>query len=156
MRKLTFVTAVLFLFAIPAISQNFEPAPSVPQDKLEAFLKRYGTLERVTISDMQKKTFEAKAGKEYFTWFVFKKSDKSVRRMMIIQEGENGEKLKIHYPKFTQAISDEDHQAFIIIFKVPEDTGKAFVTYRVDASSQSNVYIYEGTRGIKRDLNTVQ
>lgn len=156
MRKLTFVTAILFVFALQASSQNFEPAPSVVQDKLEAYLKRYGTLERIMLTDMKQKTFEAKPGKEYFTWFVFKKSDQTVRRMMMIQMGENGEKIKIHYPKFNQALTDEDNQAFIITFKVPEDTGRTVVTYRVDASPESTVYIYEGTRGFKRDLNTKQ
>jgi hypothetical protein len=151
MRKLTFATVTLFLFAFSAQSQNFEPAPSPLQDKLEHALKRYGTIERVYLTDTQGKTFEAKPGKEYFSWVVYKKSSTAVRRQMIVQLGEQGEKLKIHYPKFTQAISDAENQAFFITMIVPEDTGTPTVTYKVDASPEATIYIYEATRGFKRD-----
>jgi hypothetical protein len=151
MRKLTFVTAILFVFAIPAFSQNFEPAPSALQEKLENALKRYGTIERVYLTDKQNKTIEAKPGKEYFTWVVYKKSSDAVRRQMFIQLGPQGEKLKINYPKFNQAISDAENQAFFITMIVPEDTGRPTVTYKVDASPDATIYIYESTRGFKRD-----
>ena len=72
--------------------------------------------------------------------------------MMIIQQGSVGEKLKIHYPRFNQAINDVNKQAFAINFVAPE--GEAPLTYRVDASPESTVYIYELTRGFKRDLKT--
>jgi hypothetical protein len=151
MRKLTFATVALILFALPAFSQNFEPAPSTLQTKLENALKRSGTIERVYLTDKENKTFEAKPGKEYFAWVVYKKSSDAVRRMMFIQLGSQGEKVKIHYPKFNQAISDADNQAFFITFTVPTDTGYPSVMYKVDASVESTIYIYEGTRGFKRD-----
>lgn len=154
MRKIALAFFLLAIFALPAFSQNFEPATSAVQDKLENALKKYGTIERVVLTDMQKKTFETKPGKEYFVWVVYKKSSTAVRRQMIIQLGSQGEKIKIHYPKFSQAISDDKNQAFFITFKVPEDTGMPTVMYRVDASAESTIYIYEGTRGFKRDLNT--
>jgi hypothetical protein len=151
MQKLTFATALLFLFALPSFSQNFDPEPSAVQDKLENALKRYGTIERVYLNDNEKKTFEAKPGKEYYAWVVYKKSSTVVRRMMIIQLGSQGEKVKINYPKFNQAITDADNQAFFISVVAPEDTNTPTVLYRVDASPESTVYIYEATRGFKRD-----
>ncbi len=156
MRKLHVATALLLLFSATAFSQNFEPQPSAVQEKLENALKRYGTIERIYLSDAKQKSFEAKPGKEYFSWIVFKKNSDVVRRMMFIQLGAQGEKVKIHYPKFNQAISDADNQAFLITFVVPEDTGSPVVKYKVDASAEATVYIYEATRGFKRDLNTKQ
>ncbi len=153
MRKLTFATFFLALFAVPAFCQNFDPPPSPVQDKLEKVLKRYGTIERVSLFDKAKKTFETKPGKEYFTWVVYKKNSTAVRRMMVIQLGQQGEKVKIHYPKFNQGISDDQYQAFFITWTVPDD-GTPIVQYRVDASPEASVYIYEGVRGFKRDLNT--
>jgi hypothetical protein len=151
MRKLTFASVILFLFAIPAFSQNFDPGPSAVQEKLENALKRYGTIERVYLNDKVKKTFEAKPGKEYYAWVVFKNSSTVVRRMMIIQLGPQGEKIKINYPKFNQAFSDAENQAFFIQVNAPEDTNTPTVLYKVDASPESTVYIYEATRGFKRD-----
>jgi hypothetical protein len=149
--RLTMLATLVSIFSISAVAQNFDPEPSPVQDKLENALKRYGTIERVYLADKAEKTFEAKPGKEYFTWVVFKKSSTSVRRMMIIQQGPNGEKLKIHYPKFNQAIRDPENQAFFISFVTPEDTNSTTVQYRVDASPDATIYIYEGTRGFKRD-----
>jgi hypothetical protein len=153
MRLFSLATAIL-IFSITANAQNFDPAPSPLKDKLENALKRYGTIEQVPISDRTKKTYECKPGKEYFVWVVYEKSSTAVRRMMVIQLGDKGEKLKIHYPKFNQAITDANNQAFFITFTVPEDTGKPTVPYKMDASPESTVYFYEGTRGFKRDLNT--
>lgn len=154
MRKLTFATVLLCLFIIPAFSQIFNPSPNPVQEKLENFLKRYGTLERVYLMDEANKTFEAKPGKEYFGWFVFDKKNEAVRRMMMIQLGNGDEKVKIHYPKSSQAITDANNQAFGIGFIVPEDTGNSTVVYKVDASVEATVYIYEVTRGFKRDIKT--
>jgi hypothetical protein len=151
MRLLSLATAFL-LFSVAVNAQNFDPAPSPLKDKLENALKRYGTIEQIKLSDTQKKTFTAKPGKEYFSWVVFSKSSTVVRRMMIIEQGPKGEKVKIHYPKFTQAITDADNQAFVITFVAPE--GELPLTYRVDASTEATVYLYEVTRGFKRDLNT--
>lgn len=151
MRKLTFATVLLFLFVTSSFSQNFDPEPSAVQEKLENALKRYGTIERVYLNDKVKKTFEAKPGKEYYAWVVYKKTSTVVRRMMIIQLGSQGEKVKINYPKFNQAFTDAENQAFFITVTAPEDTNSTVVLYKVDANPEATVYIYEGTRGFKRD-----
>jgi hypothetical protein len=151
MRLLSLAT-ILTVFSFAAGAQNFDPQPSPVQDKLENALKRYGTIERVSLNDSNKKTFDGKSGQEYFAWVLFKKSSSVVRRMMIIQLGEQGEKVKIHYPKFNQAITDEENQAFVISFVAPTDV--AGLLYKVDASPEATVYLYAVTRGFKRDLNT--
>jgi hypothetical protein len=35
--------------------------------------------------------------------------------------------------------------------KVPEDTESPVVKYKIDASPEATIYIYEGTPGFKRD-----
>jgi hypothetical protein len=151
MRLLSLAT-ILTVFSFAAQAQNFDPQPSPIQDKLENALKRYGTIQRVELSDKQTKTFEGKSGQEYFAWVLYKKSSTAVRRMMIIQLGEQGEKVKIHYPKFNQAITDVENQAFVISFVAPEDV--AGLLYRIDASPEATVYLYAVTRGFKRDMNS--
>lgn len=151
MRLLSLATGILLL-SLTAHSQNFEPASGPLKDKLENALKRYGTIQPVYLDDAQKKTFTGKAGKEYFAWVVYSKESTAVRRMMIIQQGPGGEKEKIHYPRFNQAINDTQNQAFAISFIAPESSIP--LTYRVDASPESTVYLYELIRGFKRDLNT--
>ncbi|MCU0389347.1 MAG: hypothetical protein MUE71_12140 [Chitinophagaceae bacterium] len=150
--RLLSLAITIFVFSIAVNAQNFEPAPSPLKDKLENALKRYGTIEQIKLSDPDKKTFTGKPGKEYFSWVVYSKTSTAVRRMMIIEQGPQGEKIKIHYPRFNQAITDADNQAFAISFVAPE--GDSPLTYRVDASPEATVYLYEITRGFKRDLNT--
>ena len=150
--RLLSLTTILMVFSVLVNAQNFEPAPGPLKDKLENVLKRYGTIQQVFLSNPQRKIFEGKPGKEYFVWVVYDKSSTAVRRMMIIQQGPKGEKIKIHYPKFNQAISDEKNQAFVITYVAPE--GDSPITYRVDASPEATIYLYEVTRGFKRDLNT--
>jgi hypothetical protein len=130
-------------------AQNFEPVRDDLQDKMEKSIQRFGTIQRVFLDDKEKKTFIGQPGKEYFGWFVYDKSSTAVRRMMIIQQGNQGEKVKIHYPKFNQAVRDIEKQGFAINFVAPEITGP--ITYRVDASPEASVYLYEVTRGFKRD-----
>jgi hypothetical protein len=150
--RLLFLATILTIVSIAAQAQNFDPQPSPVQNKLENALKRYGTIERVLLNDNENKTFAGKPGQEYFAWVLYKKSSTGVRRMMIIQLGEQGEKVKIHYPKFNQAITDEENQAFVISFVAPQDV--AGLLYKVDASPEATVYLYAVTRGFKRDLNT--
>jgi hypothetical protein len=144
------ICLTLAFFSTIAKAQNFEPARDKVQDKIEKSLSRFGTIQRVFLDDKEKKTFIGQPGKEYIGWFVYDKNSAAVRRMMIIQQGTQGEKVKIHYPKFNQAVSDIDKQGFAINFIAPSDvTGP--ITYRVDASPEATVYLYEVTRGFKRD-----
>jgi len=151
MRLISLATGFLLL-SLTAHSQNFEPTPGPLKDKLENALKRYGTIEQIFPDNPAKKTFTGKPGKEYFAWVVYDRESTAVRRMMIIQQGPGGEKVKIHYPRFNQAINDANNQAFAISFIAPEESSP--LVYRVDASPESTVYLYEITRGFKRDMNT--
>jgi hypothetical protein len=152
---LRFIFAICSLFFILTVSaQNFEPAPSTSQDKLENFLKKYGSIKRIYLADAAQKTFEGKPGIEYFAWFVFDAQNKATRRMMIIQLGDKGEKVKIHYQKTSSALTDGVKQAFGIGFIAPTEISKGVITYKVDASPEASVYIYEVTRGVKRDAKT--
>ena len=151
MRSFT-VAALLTLCSLSAIAQTFHPDPNPVQDRIEKFLKRYGTIERVYLADEQKKIFEAKPGKEYFAWVTFESRFKGVRRMMLVQQGVQGEKVKIHYTRFNQAISDGYTQAYVITLIAPGEAAESTLPYRVDASKEATIYIYELTRGFKRDL----
>ncbi len=150
--RLLFLATILTVVTLAAGAQNFDPQPSPVQNKLENALKRFGTITKIELSDKQNKTFEGKPGQEYFAWVLYKKSSTAVRRMMIIQLGEKNEKVKIHYPKFNQAITDEENQAFAISFIAPTDVSS--LLYKIDASPESTIYLYEVIRGFKRDLNT--
>lgn len=140
---------VIVLFANVLNAQNFEPQPSTSQEKIEKSLNRLGSFERVYLTDTNNKIFEAKPGAEYIGWFVFDRNSTATRRMMIIQLGTQGEKVKIHYPKFNQAIKDLENQGFVINFIAPDAQG--IIKYRVDASPECSVYLYQLTRGVKRD-----
>ena len=139
----------LAFFSTIAKAQNFEPTNDKVQQKIENSISRFGTIQRVFLNDKEKKTFIGQPGKEYFGWFVYDKNSIAVRRMMIIQQGDQGEKLKIHYPVFNQAVSDINKQGFAISFVAPQTAGP--ITYRIDASPEATVYLYELIRGFKRD-----
>lgn len=141
MRILTTITCLLLVSSM-GFSQNFEPAQDEFYFKIEKTLKNLGTIEKVYLSDTKAKTFEAQPGQEYWAGFAYKISDKSTRRMMLIELGPQGEKVGIKYPKFTKGIPDGENQIFGINFIAPNIDGKP-VIYKVDANPQSTVYIYK-------------
>jgi hypothetical protein len=145
------MATLMLAFSLNALAQNFDPTPSSAQEKLEVFLKRFGTFDKISLNDATKKTFLAEPGKDYFIGFAFEAKDESVRRMMIAQLGEKGEKVKLHYPKASRAVNDGKTQFFAIEFTAPTDVSGSSITYRVDASPTANVYLYRITRGVKRD-----
>jgi hypothetical protein len=144
MRNITIFTLLLFISSL-GFSQNFEPAQSELQYKIEKSLKNFGAIERVFITDTINKTFEARPGQEYWAGFAYNTNDKSTRRMMLVELGAKGEKVSIQYPKYTKPITDGEIQVFGINITSPNNDGKT-VIYRIDASPQSTVYLYKITR----------
>jgi hypothetical protein len=91
MKKMMF-SLCIFLYASTAFSQNFNPAPGEYQEKLEKYISRYGSAERIYLNDDKRNTFDARGGGIYLVAFVYDIDYKGARRMLVYEVGSNGEK----------------------------------------------------------------
>jgi hypothetical protein len=138
------------LFSAAALwAQNFDPAPSDIQSKLETYLKRYGTVERIMLSDVKGETFDAIAGERYVVAFLYNVNDSETRRMMVYEQGPKGEKVNPQYPAASKGYRGiNGKQLFVLRLQQPADrTG--VIKYKIDTNTSATVYIYKLIAGVK-------
>ncbi|HSC53698.1 MAG TPA: hypothetical protein VLC98_08765 [Phnomibacter sp.] len=145
MKKFIVLTLVSCMATAFAIAQQYEPAPSPLQTKLENYIGRYGTPERVYLNDVKKETFDAIGGEMYTVVFVYNINTKSKRRMMVYELGPNGQKINPKYPNYSKSIRPGDNaQLFNIRLNPTTNT-----TYKIDPDTAATVYIYKLIPGVK-------
>lgn len=149
MRKIILCTLIFCLGGFAAMAQQFEPAPSEFQTKLEKLIGRYGTPERIYLQDVKNKTFDAKGGELYVVAFEYDINDKTKRRMMVYQLGSSGEKLNPRYPDYSTGIRGTGGtQMFHVRLDAPGDANLV-TKYKIDADTGATVYMYRLIRGVK-------
>jgi hypothetical protein len=149
MKKIVIACACV-LFAATAIqAQNFEPAPNEFQTKMEKYIGRYGTSERVYLNDTKKKTFDAKGGQIYLIAFVYNANSQHKRRMMVYEIGPNGEKTNPKYPDYSKGFRDSQGWQMFHVRLDTEGDNNTITKYKIDADTEATVYIYRVIKGVK-------
>jgi hypothetical protein len=148
--KKIFQLSVIFCISSLAINaQQFEPAPSEFQNKLEKYIGRYGTPERIYLQDAKNKTFDGKGGELYLVAFMYDINTKTKRRMMVYEIGSAGEKKNPKYPDYSNAIrGDGSSQMFHVRLDADGDAN-TITKYKIDTDAAATVYIYRLKRGVK-------
>jgi hypothetical protein len=148
MKKWIWLLSPVLFFSMAASAQQFEASSSETTKIIEDFVGRYGTAERIYITDAKNKTFEVPANEKFGVVFAYEVNDKVKRRMMMYQMGPKGEKVKIHYPGMDKGYRIGSLQLFGLRLTSPGDAGAA-VKYKIDSNPSATVYIYKLIPGVK-------
>jgi hypothetical protein len=149
MKKIFLLTLICIIGSLSLYAQQFEPAPSEFQNKLEKYIGRYGTPERMYLLDAKNKTFDGRGGELYIVAFVYDINTKTKRRMMVYEIGSAGEKKNPKYPDYSNSIrADGSNQMFHVRLDAQGDAS-AITKFKIDADAAATVYIYRLIRGVK-------
>jgi hypothetical protein len=149
MKKIFLLFLIFCIGSLTINAQQFEPAPSEFQNKLEKYIGRYGTPERMYLQDGKNKTFDGRGGELYLVAFVYDINAKTKRRMMVYEIGSSGEKKNPKYPDYSNAIrGDGSSQMFHVRLDAQGDANTV-TKYKIDADAAATVYIYRLIRGVK-------
>jgi hypothetical protein len=148
--KLTATALLCLLWALPGIkAQNFEPAPGMVQTKIEKLIARYGTPERVYLTDVAQKTFEAQGGLPHIVVFSYNSNSTAKRRMMVYEIGSGGEKKNPKYPNSSKAWQLTPSMHAFSVRLDPQGDQATKTTYKIDTDATAEVYIYRLIQGVK-------
>lgn len=143
-------TALTTLFMLGAIltagAQDFTVQNAEAEYRLQKFINRYGSSERIYLNDTKNKTFDAAAGQIYLVVFAFDINDKSKRRMMVYEIAPDGSKINPRYPDYSKGYrSEKGTQAFAVRIPAHSDGTKK---YKIDANASAKVLIYKVMPGV--------
>lgn len=139
----------ILLSTVVVLAQNFDPAPSHIQTKLENYLKRYGKIERIMLTDAKNKSFDAIAGEKYVLAFLYDVNDQESRRMIVYELGPNGEKLNPQYPAASKGYRGINGKQLITLRMKQVSDRSGTIKYKIDTNSNATVYIYKIIGGVK-------
>lgn len=144
--KAALTTLLIFAAMLTAGAQNFEAHNADAEYRLQKFINRYGTSERIYLNDTKNKTFDAVPGSTYLVVFVYNINDNSKRRMMVYEVGPGGAKINPKYPDYSKGYrSEKGAQAFSVRIDPP---GTQMVKYKIDANASATVLIYKVKPGV--------
>jgi hypothetical protein len=147
--KQLLVMAIAICLTSLAKAQQFEPAPSAVQSKLEQSMKRFGTVERMYLTDAKAQTIDLKDGGEYVIGFAYDINTKTTRRMLVYEVGPKGEKINLQYPSYSKGYRGVPGIQFFHVFVTPKGDGNTVHKYKIDADDAATVYIYKLIPGVK-------
>lgn len=142
-----FLVAAFLFTALSAQAQNFDETTGTPGIRaLEKLIKNYGTPTRTYLSDTAAKTFVAKPGEMHLVVFVF--STKDLERKTIVHALDaSGNIAKTFGPNSTTGYKGGGRHAFgVTLQTAATETGP--VTYKINGSPRSTVYLYKITPGV--------
>lgn len=145
MKKSLLLALGILLIAGNLLAQNFEPAPSEIQTKLEKYLGKYGSTERIMLTDRKNKTFDANAGENYLVAFVYDVNSTTTRRMLVHELGPAGEKMNPQYPASSNGYRGINGIQMFLARLSPN----AVTTYKIDSNQEATIYIYKLKPGVK-------
>ncbi|MCC6760477.1 MAG: hypothetical protein IT252_04645 [Chitinophagaceae bacterium] len=131
-----------------ALAQQFIPAPSKVQTRLEASMKRFGNVERMFVKDTQKPVLELTGGNKYVIAFAYKTDSKTTRRMLVHEIGAKGEKMKLQYPEYSKGYRGVPGMQVFHVLVAPDGDATTLHKYKIDADDAATVYIYKLIPGV--------
>ena len=142
--KQLLVMAMAISLANLCHAQQFEPAPSPVQSKLEQSMKRFGNVERMYLTNVKAQTVDLRGGGQYVIGFAYDINTPTTRRMMVFEIGPNGEKMNLQYPSYSKGYRGVPGIQFFHVFVTPKADGK----FKIDADDAATVYIYKLIPGV--------
>ena len=148
MKQLLSLLMVL-LVTNAAFAQQFLPAPSKVQSRLEASMKRFGNVERLFVQNTQKPVLELTGDNKYVVAFAYDINSKTPRRMLVHEIGANGEKINLLYPAYSKGYRGVPGMHVFHILLAPDGDASTLHKYKIDADDAATVYIYKLIPGVK-------